>query len=854
MKAVRLRVEYLKNPIGIDIRMPRFSWNCKDGVTQSAYRIIAEDENGRNLWDSGKILSAQMVHIRWNGKPLKSRQIVQWKVCLWDEKDREGEWSDTAVFEMGLLEASEWKAEWIAGNYPVRKKRRYPADCFRKKFWIPKPVKKARLYSTACGLYEASFNNEKAGNFCLAPGITDYRKRVQYQTIDVTALLQKGENEWSVMLADGWYRGSVGAWGLTEQYGTETKFLGQLEVEYEDGSSELIVTDSTWDWSNDGPVRFADNKDGEIIEASRKPSYTQKAKKTSHDVIPSASNNVPLCENESFRAVLTTAPSGKYILDFGQNFAGYLSFQINAEEGDKIVLRFGEMLDENGELTQKNIQCSTKKKTSPLQKVIYTCKAGSNRYKTRFAIFGFRYVEVDTKVDICAENFTAYAVYSALEQVGFFDSSNELLNRFVKATVWSAKSNSGDIPTDCPTRERHGWTGDAQIFFKTASYLFDYAAFAGKYLQDVYDWQKKNGRLPQIAPAGGVDFYMNVMNGSVGWSDVGVIMPYQFFKMFGDKGILEKYYEKMKAYAQFMQHRCGKWGGPYAKPLGLKKEVRKYAVNRGQSYGEWAEPNDVKKMTWLDFAEPHPEVSTAYTAYVMELMEHIALELGKTEDAAIYAEYKEGCKRAYQELVRTKRYSLDTDRQANLVRPLAFGLLDEEQKAYARTRLIKALENYGYRLGTGFLSTPLILDVLADIDLESAYRLLENEEIPGWLSMTKQGATTIWEAWEGPNGAADGIGSLNHYSKGAVCEWLFASMCGIKIAGENQFLLAPRPGGHFTYAKAEYNSIYGKVISGWEKQKDGTYRYEITIPANTSAKVVLTDGREEICHAGTYIF
>jgi len=345
---------------------------------------------------------------------------------------------------------------------------------------------------------------------------------------------------------------------------------------------------------------------------------------------------------------------------------------------------------------------------------------------------------------------------------------------------------------------------------------------------------------------------MWVMNGSVGWSDVGILLPYHFRHMFGDTAVLEEYYDRMKLYARFMQRRCNKWGGLYAKPTGVKGPNKKYIVNCGQSYGEWSEPQDVCAFRWYDFVAPHPEVSTAYTSYMMSLMEEIATELKKEEDLPDYREYKEGCKSAYQDLVQTKDYSLDTDRQARLVRPLALNLLNDEQRIFAKKRLIQAMENYGWRLGTGFLSTPFILDVLADIDVEAAYRLLENEEIPGWLSMPKAGATTIWESWEGAGAKGDGAGSLNHYSKGAVCQWLFESMCGIRVTGENEFVIAPHPGGHFTHAKAEYNSVYGLVSSGWSKQEDGNYCYEVIIPANTVAKIILPNGSEKVCTAGKY--
>lgn len=844
MQAIRLKTEYLTNPVGIDVTAPSLMWNCEGGAMQTAYRIIAEDDAGEVLWDSGKVVSRAM-RAAWGGMPVPPKTRVLWKIRLWDEHNTPGDWQ-SAAFETGI---DRWQGQWIAGDYRVSKKRRYPVDCFRKTFSLPS-VRRARLYITACGLYEARLNGARAGDFILAPGLTDYRRRVQYQTYDVTALLHTGENTITVQLADGWYRGSCGAWGLKNQYGTQTKLLAQLEVTHSDGTAQVICSDDTWAWSNDGPIRFADNKDGEMVDARLQPSYTGRARIASHPVVPSASNSVPVTEHERLTPKLITTPAGKTILDFGQNIAGYVSFTLCAEAGQRVFLRFGEMLDGQGEFTQKNIQCSSRRITTPLQQVEYICHKGVNEYRTTFAIFGFRYVLVDADMPFLPEDFTAVAVYSDMERTGWFDSSKELLNQFVEATVWSAKGNFADIPTDCPTRERHGWTGDAQIFFDTAAYLFDFAAFSRKYVNDMYDWQKRSGRLPQIAPAGGVDFYMSVMNGSVGWSDAGVLIPYRFWKRYGDDRILQAHYEGMKRYALFMIARCGKWGGPYARPLHMKGPDKKYLVNRGQSYGEWAEPTDVHVMKWTDFAQPHPEVSTAYTAWVMGAMEEIASAIGRDEDVPLYREYREGCTRAYQALVETPPFSLDTDRQAQLVRPLALHLLDDRQTAYARERLLLALEHYGWRLGTGFLSTPLILDVLSAYNPETAYRLLENEEMPGWLFMTKNGATTVWESWEGTQ-AQGGIASLNHYSKGAVCEWLFKGMCGIRVDGENHFTIAPLPGGHFTHARAVYTSVYGRVESAWQRDAQGVC-YTVVIPSNCTALLRLPDGTEEALLPGRH--
>ena len=536
-------------------------------------------DSGELLWDSGKGKSCTMHATLPHDVPPKTK--VLWKVRLWDESDKVGEWAE-AFFETGI---NHWQAKWITGNDHVNNKRRYPVDCFRKTF-DANDVKKARMYITACGLYEAKLNGARVGNFVLAPGITDYRKRVQAQTYDVTAQLRNGKNLLTVQLADGWYRGSCGAWGKKNQYGTETKLLLQLEITHADGTIQMVCTDETWDWCSDGPIRFADNQDGEIVDARMTPSYDGKAKATLHPVIPVASNNVPVTEHEQLKPSLLVTPSGKTVLDFGQNIAGYVWFALQAHAGQRIFLRFGELLDKKGEFTQKNIQYSNKKVTTPLQQVEYRCKEGANAYKTTFAIFGFQYVQVETDVPFAPEDFTAIAVYSDLERTGWFESSHSLLNQFVENTIWSAKNNHADLPTDCPTRERHGWSGDAQVFCSTACFLFDYEPMAEKFLNDMYDWQKPNGKLPQIAPDGGVDSYMAVMNGSVGWADAGIIMPYVLYKQYDDKSILERRYAGMKRYAHFMMKRCGKWGGPYAKRVGVKGEAKKYVVNCGQSYGE----------------------------------------------------------------------------------------------------------------------------------------------------------------------------------------------------------------------------------------------------------------------------
>ena len=847
MNATELRTEYLKDPIGIDIQMPRLSWTCEGGVTQTAYRIVATSE-GKTTWDSGKVSSADM-HVVYP-RDLISRQRVYWKVTLWDENDKAGEVSQ-AYFEMGLLLQSDFEAQWICGDYSPKRSQRYPVDCFRKVFDTT-GVKKARLYATACGLYEIELNGKKAGDFCLAPGHTDYNVRVQLQTYDVTDMIVDGKNVLTSQLADGWYRGSCGAWGLKNQYGDRTKLWVQLELTLEDDSIMTISSDDTWSWSNDGAIRMADNQDGEVVDARNTPTYSSRARVTSHHITPTASNNVAITEHESFAPTVLITPSGKKILDFGQNIAGYIAFRVVATDGQRILLRFGEMIDADGEFTQTNIQCVNKKRTrvTPLQQIDYTCAAGVNEYKTRFAIFGFQYVLIDTDVEWDPSDFRAIAVYSDMRETLTFDCSHPLINRLVANTVWSAKNNHADLPTDCPTRERHGWTGDAQIFSGTASYLFDYASMARKYLCDMRDGQRNNGCYRQISPKGGIDKYMNFMDGSAGWSDAAVLIACRMYEKYGDERILRDNYEALRRYALYKVKTLGK---PYltALPTGIPIKYRRHISNYGQSYGEWAEPADVKSFEISDFIFPHPEETTAYIVYMLEHMQKIARILAKEDDVEYYRRYADKVRIGYRQLVNTPKHGLDTDRQAKLVRPLYMRLLDETQTEYAKARLLKALDNYGWRLGTGFLSTPFILYVLADIDIEYAYRLLENEEMPGWLFMPKMGANTIWESWEGPV-AHVAVASLDHYSKGAVCEWLFDTMCGIRVAGERRFVIAPKVGGHITYAECAYDSVYGKVAVRWQKAEN-SIKYTITIPSNTEAEIILPDGARSV-RAGCYCF
>jgi alpha-L-rhamnosidase len=822
MRPVRLRTEYLDAPLGLGSLAPRFSWNCEGGIRQTAYRVVAVRDN-EIVWDTGKIESSRMTHIPYEGAPLTNRDHVTWTVTLWDENGAAGE-DSASGFELGIR-PDQWAAEWIAGDYTPRKHTRYPVDHFKKAFSAAGQVNRARLYITARGVYAAHLNGRRIGQFQLAPGSTDYRHRIQYQTYDVTELVQE-QNEIELQVADGWFRGSVAAYGQTNVFGRQTSALAQLELTYADGRRDVIATDASWAWSNDGPIRLADLKDGELVDARMAPSFAGNARKVAPPkVAPTASDNVDVRAHEEFEPTLLTTRSGARVLDFGQNIAGFVQFRVTARSGQRIRLRMGETLDENGEFTQTNFQLQKPVRefgrltelllmtgkadrirgdlqATPRQEIDYICGDGVNDYRTSFAVFGFRYALIDTDVEFDPSDFRAVAVYSAMEQTGNFTCSHPGINRLVENTRWSMKGNFLDVPTDCPTRERLGWTGDAQIFFDTGAYLMDVAAFYRKWLRDLRDAQKKSGAVAAVAPYNGVAMMYDATGGSVGWADALVLVPYRFWKRYGDEAIIREFYPMMRKYGEYLIGRTGHKNRKAA----ASNPHNAYVYEKGMHLGEWLEPEEFRDDVRAKISRA--EEATAYLHYTMIHLAEIAQALGRPADASRYKEYASGAKRAYNHLFVTSD-TIDTDRQAKLVRPLALGLLEGKAKARVAERLVEAVQRRHYRIGTGFLSTPFVLPVLADSGRSDiAYRMLETTESPSWLAEVMAGATTIWEDWEGKE-------SHNHYSPGAVSAWLFNTVAGIRVEGPNRFHIAPVPGGSLTHASAEYLSPYGKVTSAW---------------------------------------
>ncbi len=844
MKAINLKTEHLVNPLGIDIVSPYLTWNCRDGIRQTAYEIEAR-ENGRVIWNSGKVPGSEMNAVL--GTDAVSRQRIFWRVRLWDEKDLPGEWSDEAWFETGLLEKEQFTAKWINPELTCNPGEHKPASYLRTSFHVGK-CGQARLYITCHGLYEAYINGGRAGDFVLAPGSYNYAKKLAYQTYDVTELVREGKNEVQVILGDGWYRSVSGVDGDRNLYGEDVALYFQLEID----GKPVCVSDESWEASQSGPVRENDMQQGEVVDARLENITDYHGVKVENFGVENlvCANCMPVGEMERFAGTIRKTPKGERVIDYGQNMAGYIEFTLNAHAGDKIVLTHGETLDENGNFTQENFQDRKRhKEGGTRQQVIYTCKEGENHYKSRFTIWGFRYAKVETDIDLEGAKFTAIAVYSRMEQTGSFVCSDKYVNRLVQNSIWSQKSNFCDVPTDCPTRERAAWTGDMGVFAETGLYLMDCYPVIRKWLAECRMAQFPDGKIANIAPKNNVPgFFSGLLAGSVGWGDACITVPYALYKRCGDRHILEENYEMMKKWYGFLENRAKQ------KPLNPVKRLkrnpyRRFTIETGVDYGEWCEP-DVESTSAM--RTPQSRVATAWFARSGKMLAEIAEILGRTEDAENYGKLAANARKAFRHIA-TQEGKIFSDRQADYVRAISFDLLTEQEKEQAADDLNRLVEKNGYHLNTGFLSTPALCGVLADYGYtESAYRLLLQDTMPGWLYAVKKGATTIWENWDGVNEKGEVKASLNHYSYGAISGWLFAGVCGIQAEGR-KITIRPQPDSSLKYARAVYLSPVGEIISGWKYERDRLV-YEVEIPANTEAEIILPDGRRECVTAGKYRF
>ncbi len=831
-----LLTENRPDPVGIDMTVPRFSWqlaNDKRNTVQTAYaiQVFAADNKKVLVWNSGKVNSNQSVLVPYAGTALQSGNKYTWTVQVWDNNGTMAN-SAPASFQMGLLNASDWKAKWIEPGYMEDSVMR-PSPLFRKQFSAAKKIVSATAYITAHGLYEAQINGQRISDDYFTPGWTAYKKRLQYQVYDVTAMLAKGNNAIAVTLGNGWYRGVIGFSNNHDVYGKDIALLFQLTITYSDGTMENIVSDDSWK-SSTGTIRYAEIYNGETIDAREAKNGWAMAgyddskwsgvKVTSYpmDVLV-ATYNEPVKKRETFKPVrIFKTPKGEQVIDFGQNLVGWVTVKVKGNAGDKIVISHAEVMEKNGNFYTTNLRAAKAQDT-------YVLKGGEEEtFEPHFTWHGFQFIRLEGYPgELKPENFTAVALYSDMAPTGSFSSSNALVNQLQHNIQWGQKGNFIDVPTDCPQRdERLGWTGDAQVFSRTAAFNMNVNNFFSKWLKDVAADQLPNGSVPFVVP--------NVLGptagGSAGWADVATIIPWNVYLAYGDKRVLEQQYHSMKSWVGYMTEKS-------------KNDL----WNTGFHFGDWLfyrpdDDNDGRAAVTDKYL-----IAQCFYAHSTQLVINAAKVLGKQADVNMYETLLSRIKAAFVKEYLTANGRLVSGTQTAYVLALNFDMLPESLRSQAAERLVENIKNYGNHLTTGFLGTPYLCHVLTRFGYaDMSYNLLLQEKYPSWLYPVKMGATTIWERWDGikPDGSfqVPSMNSYNHYSYGAIGDWMYRSMVGLDTyedgPGYKHIKIQPHIGGGFTYANASLQTYYGKLSSGWKLASDKVLM-DVEIPANTTATVFI---------------
>ena len=836
-----LTAEHKKNPVGIDVAQPRFSWkvDAKDlNILQIAYSIrvsTSERFSPSNIvWQSGKIESGESVLQEYKGPPLKSAQRYYWQVKIWDNRGRVSKWSETSFWETGLLSLSDWKAKWI--EMPGDTLRYSPAPHFRKEFRVDKKIARARIYVTSHGFYELHLNGKKVGDQVLTPGWTSYSKRLQYQVYDVTSMIQTGKNAVGAVLGDGWYRGTLPrGWA---NFGRQLGLLMQMNVLFTDGSEMLIASDDSWKASNEGAIRMNDIYNGEIYDATRKltgwdlSGYNDKnwinvntGNYNNMNLV--ASESVPVRKIQEIKPVkVFRTPSGHLIVDMGQNMVGWLRLKVSGNRGTVVVIRHAEVMDKFGEFYTTNLR-------SAKCELKYTLAGtGEEIYEPRFTFMGFRFVEVSGfPGELTADNLTGIVVHSDMQPTGNFECSNPLLNQLQHNIQWGQKSNFVDVPTDCPQRdERLGWTGDAQAFCRTAAFNLDVSAFFTKWLKDVAADQRAGGEVPDVIPDVLNPQTSETIQPSAGWGDVAVIAPWTMYLVYGDKRLLRTQYPSMKAWVDYIRKKAG----------------NDYIWKGGSKYGDWLFYHPpVNSHPEPDGYTEHDFIATAFYAYSTSILVSAARELGNTEDEWHYEAIFNKIREVFINEYVTAAGRVGTNSQTSYVLALMFNLLPGNLREKSAGFLVEDIKSRKNHLSTGFLGTVYLCHVLSECGYtDVAYDLLLQETYPSWLYPVKMGATTIWERWDGQKTDSTfqdpGMNSFNHYAYGAIGDWMYRVSAGIETdkPGYKHIIIQPHPTKKLSHAKASFESPYGTVVSGWERTGDKII-VTVKIPANTTATIKL---------------
>ncbi len=686
-----------------------------------------------------------------------------------------------------------------------------------------KAVVSATLLITTLGVYQAFLNGERIGRFVMAPGWTMYDKRLQVQEYDVTALVRGGDNTLAVSVGKGWYHSRMAQENIG-CFDHPRAVLAELTVRYADGSEMQIVSDESWT-ARRSQVLFDDIYDGETVDASLAPSPAGAVRVFEFGkdhLIPQQGEEV--VEQERLKPVrMLTTPKGETVLDFGQNMTGYITFTVNAKKGDHISITHAEILDKDGNFYRDNYRGAQ-------ARIDYTCRDGEQTYKPHFVFFGFRYIRIDEfpgAVD--PEQFTAIAVYSDIRRTGRLSCSNAKLNRLFDNVFWGQRSNFLDVPTDCPQRdERHGWTGDAQVFARTAAYNFDVLNFFKKWTADIAAGQHEDGSIPKTVP----DMRIRIFGGvSAGWADCATVCPWEMYRAYGDRQILADQYDCMKKYVAYI--------------TGATKD--QYLWTGGQHYGDWL-ALDNPHHNCIGLSRPD-FIASAYYALAVEIVIKTGRVLG--EDVSEYETLHRAIRNKF--LATFNTYTTQTEH----IVALYFDLTDDKPAVAAA--LAAKIHANGDRLDTGFIGTPYLLHALSDNGYaDLAYTLLLQEKFPSWLFSVNQGATTMWEHWDGirEDGSmwsAD-MNSYNHYAYGSVADWVYSKAAGIQpveeFPGYEKVRIAPIPDDRIGWLEASLDTRHGTVRSKWVHE-DGRVRYEVDTPVE--AEIVI-DGCSRRVAPGRYLF
>jgi alpha-L-rhamnosidase len=855
-KITNLRTEYKSNPIGVETRSPRLSWeivsnkrNFMQRVYQirAAYSVIDLKSNKNLIWNTNKIESDQSNQVEYSGNKLNSKERVYWQVKIWGNDGSQSDWSVPAYWEMGLLNLTDWEAKWIEPKLTEDENNYNPSPMLRKEFSLNKSIKNARAYVTSHGLYEFHLNGKKVSDQLFTPGWTSYNTRLQYQVYDVTSNLISGKNAVGVILGDGWYRGPL-KWDYKKNnYGDKLGLLLQIVVEYRDGSSEKIISDDSWKAST-GAILMSGIYDGELYDARlekndwNKPNYDDK-NWSGVEIKYFDNKNLVASEGEEVKITETikpvkkfVAPNGELVFDFGQNLVGWVQFKLKGNSGNKITLKHAEVLDQKGNMYLDNLRKAK-------QKIEYIFKGeGVETYEPRFTFQGFRYVSInDYKGEIDLSDLSGKVIHSDMKQAGNFTCSDSLINQLQKNIYWGLRGNFLDVPTDCPQRdERLGWTGDAQVFAPTACFNVDAASFFTKWMKDFIPDQLSDGRIPHVIP----NIHANE-GGAAGWADAGIIVPWTIYQNYGDTRILEVQYESMKSWINYLKKQAGE----------------SFIWSKGVGYGDWL-AFATTKSDYPGATTDKDLIGTSYYYYSTSLMQKIALILGKSNDAEEFSALMKNIKSAFQKEFITETGRIASNTQTAYLLPLAFDLVPDNFKSIAAERLAEDVKRFGH-ITSGFLGSSHTAKILSDFGYQDlAFELLFRKQYPSWLYPVTKGATTIWERWDGirPNGTfqSEGMNSFNHYAYGAVGKWLYSDVAGIGIdmekPGYKNIIVNPRTNEKLKFAEAEFHSMYGNIKSSWKQQND-IFILDIEIPANTTADVYLPTGiKEKITESGKQIY